>query len=416
VSVPASILNLVKNIVGAGILALPAGVAAFSDAPSALVPATALLLVAAAVSAYTFAMIGRCCKLTGTDTFREAWAKAIGEKNAWVMSLTSTGNTGLGCLMFSIILADAAASLFTALGAPALLTCRSWALLAVTGGILLPLCFLESCDAFKYTSLAGACGLVYTVVAMGVRYLDGTYLPGRPLHTQIAPHLQPAVGIHGGTVWSSQALVLVSCLTVAFTAHYNAPKFYRELERRSLPRFYLVAALGFTCAAAISLTGMICGFLTFGGTSAGFILNNYANKDGLIAAARTAISVSVICSYPLVFNSLREDVLEMMGMPRPPRRVMQRATLILLGLITGLAIVLPDLGVVAAVTGALFGSALVYIFPALIFLYATGSKASRQSIGDKRDVTRKFERTINYGIVLLGCLLAAIGTVTALRG
>jgi len=404
VAVPASILNLVKNIVGAGILSLPSGVAAFSDAPSAVVPAAVLLLVAAAVSAYTFALIGRCCELTGTNTFREAWAKAIGEKNAWVMSLTSTGNTGLGCLMLSIILADAAASLFTALGAPAILTCRSWALLAVTGGILLPLCFLESCDAFKYTSFAGSCGLLYTVVAIVARYLEGSYLPGRHLHTQIASQFQPAIGVHGGTIWSPRALVLVSCLTVAFTAHYNAPKFYRELERRSLPRFYVVAAFGFSCAAIISVAAMLCGFLTFGGNSAGFILNNYAHKDGLIAAARTAISVSVICSYPLVFNCLREDVLEMMGTMGSSRRVMQRATLMLLGTITGLAIVLPDLGVVAAVTGALFGSAIVYVFPALIFLYAAGSNASR------------LERTLNCGIVLLGCVLAAVGVYASLRG
>ena len=35
-----STFNLAKNIIGAGVLSLPNGVAYFSDAPSALVPAT----------------------------------------------------------------------------------------------------------------------------------------------------------------------------------------------------------------------------------------------------------------------------------------------------------------------------------------------------------------------------------------
>ena len=50
-SVAASTVNLVKSIVGAGVLALPAGVAAFSDAGPALWPATALITALGAASA-----------------------------------------------------------------------------------------------------------------------------------------------------------------------------------------------------------------------------------------------------------------------------------------------------------------------------------------------------------------------------
>ena len=53
-SVAASTVNLVKSIVGAGVLALPAGVAAFSDAGPALWPATALITALGAASAYSF--------------------------------------------------------------------------------------------------------------------------------------------------------------------------------------------------------------------------------------------------------------------------------------------------------------------------------------------------------------------------
>ena len=51
-SVAASTINLVKSIVGAGVLALPAGVAAFADAKPALWPATVVISLLGGASAY----------------------------------------------------------------------------------------------------------------------------------------------------------------------------------------------------------------------------------------------------------------------------------------------------------------------------------------------------------------------------
>jgi len=59
-----SIFNLMKNILGAGVLALPAGVAAFSDSKTALVPALALTATLGLTSGYCFATIGRLCEST----------------------------------------------------------------------------------------------------------------------------------------------------------------------------------------------------------------------------------------------------------------------------------------------------------------------------------------------------------------
>ena len=50
-SIPNEIFNLVKCIVGAGVLSLSAGVAAFGSAPSALIPAAFLIAIMGATSA-----------------------------------------------------------------------------------------------------------------------------------------------------------------------------------------------------------------------------------------------------------------------------------------------------------------------------------------------------------------------------
>ena len=51
--------NLVKSIVGAGVLSLPSGIAAFASAPSAVIPAVCLISSMGIASSYMFSLIGR---------------------------------------------------------------------------------------------------------------------------------------------------------------------------------------------------------------------------------------------------------------------------------------------------------------------------------------------------------------------
>ena len=66
----ASTANLVKSIVGSGVLSLPVGVAAFSSARTAILPALTLLAVAGAISGYckrhATTPIASCTARTGT--------------------------------------------------------------------------------------------------------------------------------------------------------------------------------------------------------------------------------------------------------------------------------------------------------------------------------------------------------------
>ena len=70
-SMTASIVNLVKSIVGAGVLSLPAGIASFGNAPSALIPACFLIAFIGGLSGYGFSLIGRVCHYTGSTSYRE---------------------------------------------------------------------------------------------------------------------------------------------------------------------------------------------------------------------------------------------------------------------------------------------------------------------------------------------------------
>ena len=53
-------------------LALPGGIAAFSDSKAAVVPAFGLVGALGLLSAYCFSLIGRLCVMTGTTTYKAA--------------------------------------------------------------------------------------------------------------------------------------------------------------------------------------------------------------------------------------------------------------------------------------------------------------------------------------------------------
>lgn len=104
-------------------------------------------------------------------------------------------------------------------------------------------------------------------------------------------------------------------ISTAYVAHYNAPKFLAELKDNSMERFNTVVASAFGFAVLIYVSVMVIGFLSFGGHSTGFILNNYASADKLATIARVAIGGGILCGYPLTFTALRDGVADLLQIP-----------------------------------------------------------------------------------------------------
>ena len=74
-SVTMTVVQIVNNVAGAGILTLAAGMAAGVG----WVPAIAICVALGAISGYTFYLIGASCELTGTSNFKGLWGATLGE-------------------------------------------------------------------------------------------------------------------------------------------------------------------------------------------------------------------------------------------------------------------------------------------------------------------------------------------------
>ena len=216
------IFNLVKGIVGAGVLSLPAGIAAFSNAPGGVVPAISLIAGIGGLSAYGFALIGRCCAYTNTKSYRDAWSATVSKSSSWLPASAVTFKTVCACLAYSMILGDTFVSLLSTVGVA---STKIPVTLGLTGAVLLPLCLMKNLSSLAPFSLVGSLGMMYTALAMTIRYLGKAYAASGTFGADNVAALRPNFGTVGASgALTPSAAIFVSMLSTAFMAHFNAPK------------------------------------------------------------------------------------------------------------------------------------------------------------------------------------------------
>jgi amino acid permease len=403
-SIPNEIFNLVKSIVGAGVFGLPAGIAAFGNAPSALLPAAALMTFFGILSFYGFSLIGRICSFTGAKNYREAWSKSVSEQTSWLPALCCLLVTTCSVLAYSMILSDTIPKLLETVG---IVITRTQALIGITATVLLPLCMLKEMKKLAPFSLVGIIGMCYTAIAMLIRYFGKAYAVGGQFLETMPTHLRPSFGNKGAaSALNSNTFLLISMLSTAYMAHYNAPKFYLELRNNTIPRYMIVVGVSYLISILMFLSVASLGFLTFGEASSGLVLNNYSTSDKLMSVSRVAVALSLIFSYPLAFGGVRDGVLDFAKVPVAKRtdRFLNMLTLGLLAIISCMAYVVRDLTVVFAFGGATWGNALIYLFPTFMLMQCA-----------KKMPQLKKEVPIAAATGLLGLMMGVIGTIRAVK-
>jgi len=152
------------------------------------------------------------------------------------------------------------------------------------------------------------------------------------------------------------------------------------------------------------------GFLTFGGNSNSFILNNYSPRDPLATLSRLLVGLSTLMAYPIVFHGARDGVIDILEIPiadQTPERI-KRLTLILLAVLTITAIFVTDLGLINAVGGGIIATAIVFVFPTMMFYGAV-----KQKMGSGNDGK---ELVFASGLTLFGVIFGVIGAYLAVAG
>eukprot|EP00581_Thalassiosira_minuscula_P007088 CAMPEP_0183703404 /NCGR_PEP_ID=MMETSP0737-20130205/1155_1 /TAXON_ID=385413 /ORGANISM="Thalassiosira miniscula, Strain CCMP1093" /LENGTH=478 /DNA_ID=CAMNT_0025930147 /DNA_START=86 /DNA_END=1522 /DNA_ORIENTATION=- len=401
--------NMVKAVVGVGVLSLPAGIAAFGDAPSAAIPAAILIATIGAIAAYNFSLLGRLCAMTGATSYRSAWEKSVGESTAWIPGSSCVIKTFFAILAYSMVLGDTFSALFKTFG---MSVSREKALIGLTVTVLLPLCLLKNLSSLAPFSLAGIAGMLYTAVAMAIRFFDKSYAStDSGFAMDVAESLRPSIGTKGATaVFSSNAFILICMLSTAYMAHFNAPKFYLELENNTIARWNTVVATSFSISILFFIGIAAMGFATFGGASNGLILNNYSTKDSLMGFSRVAVAFALVFTYPLAFVGCRDGLLEMLKVPKEERTdaKVNNLTYTILAVVTAVALKITDLSFIMSFGGATLGNALIYVYPAIMF------RSAVKNLGEDATKAQKLEVYLAMAFAAMGIGMGCIGTKMAL--
>ena len=382
------------------------GIAAFGSSNLALVPTFLLTAFIGLLSAYGFSLIGRVCAYTQATSYRGAWEKAVSPKTGWIPAAACFLVTSGSVLAYSMILSDTIPQLI--LSFTGNVVTRTQTLISLTTFVLLPLCLMKNLKSLGPFSLVGIMGMLYTASAMATRFFDGSYQSGGRFYQTLEPQFLPSFSESQGIaelIVNPNIFLLISMLSTAFMAHYNAPKFYWELENNTLARYQLVVAVSFTVALVLFAAVSSFGFATFGKACAGLVLNNYSTDDPLMSLSRVAVALSLLFSYPSAFVGVRDGFLDLLGVKDRGDRLLNSVTVILLTMIAAMAYVVRDLGKVLAFAGATWGNAVIYLLPSFMFI-----NCAKKSMPELR---KEVPQVVATGV--LGLAMGVIGTIRAIN-
>jgi len=359
-----SIVNLTKNMLGAGMLSVPLGMALCGD----LCLSVTLLLLAGAASGASFLMIGRCCRVTGEKTFRGICGSLLGPRSIWVIESLIFANATFACIALVVLIGDfsnRSVSSLLSLEVP-----RSACIIFVGSFLLIPLSLLSSLESLKFSSLLGLFATLYTFLFVCA---DAFNSPPRG----------------AGVDWHISALKSWALFCTSFQCHYNAPRFFSELQNPTPGRFLLLTFLSFGGVTLVYLAFGLAGFRVFGTAVRGNVLESYEHATLGSMLAWLSMAVSLTFTYPLVFASLKESIGGLCGRSR-------WVTILLVSLTMLVASCDYDVSLFNAVKGATSASLLAFIIPPLLLIRATEST--------QRLLTTRYSTLLNIGCYLMmGC-------------
>ena len=426
--------NIFTDIVPAGMLPIASGLAIASNSlptKAARTVAVGIIVFFSVVAHRTLVLIAEAIEASGVEpSLSGVWESSPvlgGVKTVWLVDASIALLTFGCCLYYMCFIGDllsaAAAGMLPSSSRSSSGVCidqttqmpwtrrRSTHIVAASVGVLLPLCLLRDLSLLAPFSFVGVAACAYCTAFIDKRAMDGSYADGGRYDRYLRDEGH-ATGLrqrpHGP--WAlRKELPLINIISVAFLAHYNGHAYYAALRDRSVARFSNAASIALAGAVAVYTCAGLAGHACFGEASDCMALNNYARADPAAAAARLAMGVSLLASFPLMFSGLRSSLLALaraagLGSDATLASTAVHRGIVSIGLtaIAACAVATPDISLIVSLLGAALGSILIYSLPPTLHLLAGATPLA--SLAGVADVV----------LVLFGLVLAVLGTYTAL--
>ncbi|CAD7928362.1 unnamed protein product [Amoebophrya sp. A120] len=392
-----TIVNIVKNVVGAGLVSMP--LTLYDGTPAV---AYTWLLIIGVLNCFAFWVVaviseGAC------NTYGQLWERTIGKKTRLLMDIFLLVNGIITCMQYLIVISDfvpkAIPQVFGDGGCLGAVhaekgslaggaTERLYTVLFAGYGIILPIALFSKLDFLKWPSFIGVAFTMFAVMYVVYDYATRGYYSAQ------VPRKDPATGafdVYNDGAWTDQKndgrgnfdfLMMMSIMSIyssTYACHYNAPRFYRELgPSRSPGRFAMITITSFVLILGIFVMFVICGYGRFGGSIQGNVFLGYQNvpaseKDEVaIKIAWMGMALSVMTSYPLLSNSARAALYEIFfpyTADKSPTWIYVLVTVLFVTLSVVMGWLGPDVALLGQIKGATTTVSLCSIFPGLMLLF-----------------------------------------------
>jgi len=354
-SAKSALFNLVNNIIGGGVLALP-----FAFYCTGLILGIILLIIVGVLSAYSAQLLLQASRPVADKTFTGVMRATLGDKGAVISDLAMVIFIFGALTGYMIIIGDVLSPFIDFL--PGALSYRGAIAGLVTVLVLTPLCLLYRVDSLKYTSVMALVCIAYMVIVIIIRSSQQIVDDGVDDDDLRLFHFAFSI---------FQAIPIMS---FAFTFHPNLFPIFTEMENPNRTRMYRVVRVGMTICGIAYLAVGIFGYLSFLSDVEGNIFNNY-DDDVVVDIAKVALGILIMFSYPLLHYpgrvALDSVIVKMFDEDKiidyvKYRHFIEAAFLIMVSYL--LSVALPDISVVFGFSGATAGNLIVFIGPSYAYI------------------------------------------------
>lgn len=91
----------------------------------------------------------------------------------------------------------------------------------------------------------------------------------------------------------------MSSMTFAFTCHHSTFIVYKSLENNTMDRWHTITDISIGSSFLISAFIGLAGFLAFGASTMGDVLNNFADGDIDATVARLLLALTMVFTHPM---------------------------------------------------------------------------------------------------------------------
>lgn len=357
--------NLLKAIMGSGMLALP-----FAFGSVGALPGVLLLVVAAALSGaglQLLVMASNRVTSMGLGPHRASNFTALAQptypKAAFIFEFAVLLKCTLVAASYLTVVSDVMPTFVRAIAPSAwsLLTSRYfWA--SFTAAIISPVCFMHRMDSLKYTSFLGLIGILYLFILSIILFFSFNGSVGQSLSN-----------INLFVPFKFSSLTSFSVFVFAFNCHQNIFPIYNEIkDNRSSRLLWLISICLGICSIIYTIFALSF-YGVFGAGVASNVLKSLPPKGAPYVAAQLLYGLLMIFSYPLQTFPARASLIKLVALFYAPKSnrmqlsLHMAATSVLIGITWIIVMTRVPLEFLLAFVGCTAGPVICYFLPALFW-------------------------------------------------